>query len=84
MGDENQNAIEIAVLKEQILGIREQQRAHNSSTQERFDDMGRKLDALFAALNRGKGAYAASIIFAGAIGALLLSLITWAAGIFHK
>ena len=73
--DEQQNALRIAVIEEQIGGLREQQRAHHSSAQSRFDRMERKLDELTAIINRGKGAYAASLVLAGLIGGFLLKLI---------
>lgn len=79
-----EHAVKIAVIEEQILGLREQQKAHNDSTQKRFDGMEGKLDDLTAIMNRGRGAYAASMAFAGAIGALLISLITWASDFFHS
>ena len=81
--DDQANAIKIAVIAEQISGLREQQKAHNVSTQTRFDGMEKKLDDLTAIMNRGKGAYAASMAFAGAIGAVLMSVIAWASDLFH-
>lgn len=81
---EAQNAVKIAVLEEQIRGVREQQKAHNDSTQRRFDELGEKLDDLTAIMNRGKGAYAASMIFAGAIGATVLAVFGWFLGLFHR
>lgn len=67
--------VRIAVLEEQIKGIREQQRLHNATTQQRFDALEEKLDELTALMNRGRGAYAASLMLAGAIGAALLKLL---------
>ena len=77
------NAIKIAVLEEQLSGLREQQKAHNDLTQSRFDKLTQKIDDLTAIMNRGKGAYAASMAFAGAIGAVIMSVIAWAAEVFH-
>lgn len=82
--NETDNAIKIAVVEEQIKGLREQQTAHNLSTQNRFDSLSKKLDDLTAIMNRGRGAYAASMIFAGAIGAALLALLSWALSLFHR
>lgn len=80
--NERENAIKIAVVEEQIKGLREQQSAHNKITQERFDGMARrfdgveeKIDDLTTVMNRGKGAYAASMMIAGAIGAFALTLV---------
>lgn len=81
---ENQNALRIAVIDEQIYGLREQQRAHNAATQKRFDGMEHKLDELTAIMNRGKGAYAASMALAAGIGAVVIEIINIATSLFHK
>lgn len=72
--DEHANTVKIAVLEEQIKGIREQQAAHAKDTRERFDDVGHKLDELLAAFNKGKGAYAVLFILSGAIGAAVIKV----------
>ncbi len=82
--EEQQNALRIAVIEEQISGLREQQRAHNSSTQSRFDRVEQKLDELTAVINRGKGAYTASLVLAGLIGGFLLKIIGAMAGYFSN
>lgn len=69
------NEVKIAVLEEQIRGVRDQQKTHNETTQRRFDELDEKVDELVAALNRGKGAYAASLLLAGSLGAGLLAFI---------
>lgn len=80
---EHSNRVEIAVLKEQISGLREQHRAHNESTQKRFDTLEEKVDSLVAVMNRGRGAYAASMVLAGVIGAVILKYVAWALGAIH-
>ena len=40
------HAVRIALVEQQIIGIREQQAAHAKETRERFDSMGGKLDEL--------------------------------------
>lgn len=80
MTDERQNAIEIAVVKEQINGLREQARQHAATTKEQFDKLDGKVDELLAVMNRGKGAYAASLAIAGTIGAAALSAINYVLG----
>lgn len=80
---EHQNALKIAVIEEQINGLREQQRAHNASTQKRFDGMEQKIDELSAVMNRGRGAYAASMALAAAIGAVLIELVSVISSSFH-
>ena len=64
----------IAVLQEQIGGLREQQR-HNDTTQRRFNCLETKIDELTAIMNRGRGAYAASMALAAAIGAVLIQFV---------
>lgn len=81
---EQQNAVRIAVIEEQIAGLRQQQRAHNESTQRRFDGMEMKLDELTAIMNRGKGAFAASMALAAAIGAILIEVINVVSSIFRS
>lgn len=79
--DSQHNTVRIAVLEEQLSGLRAQQKAHNESTQRRFDGMEEKIDDLAAIMNRGKGAFAASMALAAAIGAFLLQGIGM---IFHS
>lgn len=80
--EELQNALKIAVIEEQITGLREQSRVHNESTQRRLDRMEKKLDELTAIMNRGRGAYAASMVLAAGIGAVLLQAMDALAAIF--
>lgn len=82
--DELQNALKIAVIEEQILGLREQQRAHNETTQKRFDRMEKKLDELTAIMNRGRGAFAASMAVAAALGALMIEAISFISSFFGE
>lgn len=81
---ENENAIKIAVIQEQVLGLREQQRLYNDTAQRRFNALEQKLDELTAIMNRGRGAYAASMALAAAIGAVLLECVNIIASYFHK
>lgn len=69
---EHEHAIKIAVLDTELRGIRAQQQAHNDATQRRFDSMEQKIDELTAIMNRGKGAYAASMALAAGIGAVVI------------
>lgn len=80
--EELQNALKIAVIEEQIAGLREQSRVHNESTQRRLDRMEKKLDELTAIMNRGRGAYAASMVLAAGIGAVLLQAMDTLVAIF--
>lgn len=76
--------VRIAVMEEQIRAIREQQRAHYTTTQRRFDDVERKMDDLLAVINRGRGAYAASLVVAGLVGGFLLKLGTFLTHFFQR
>lgn len=78
--DEAKNAVEIAVLREQINGLREQHKAHAQATASQFDRLGEKVDELIAIMNKGKGAYAVSIMVAGIISAALVKAVTYIVG----
>jgi hypothetical protein len=85
MDDNVSNAIKIAVVEEQVKGVREQQAAHAKDTRERFDftnnkidSLDAKIDELLASLNKGKGAYAMLVIMSGLIGAVVIKV----AGVF--
>lgn len=60
----------IAVLETEMRGLREQHKAQSEETN-------RKLDLLFEALNRGKGAFTASIVLAGVIGGGVMKIISF-------
>lgn len=83
MDDNISNAIKIAVVEEQVKGVREQQAAHAKDTRERFDltnnkidTLDAKIDELLASLNKGKGAYAMLVIMSGLIGAVVIKVGT--------
>lgn len=82
--DETENAIKIAVVQEQISGLREQQKAHAEATKEQLASLGIKIDELTAIMNRGKGAFAASMALAGALGAAIVSLFGAVTDYFHR
>jgi hypothetical protein len=69
--------VKIAVLEEQLKGIREQQKAHAEASEKQFTKLFTKIEELEAALNRGKGVFAASLTFAGIIGAGITALVEW-------
>lgn len=82
-------SVQIAVIKEQINGIRAQQAAHAQETRNQFKSIeefqketNTTLSELVAVMNRGKGAYAASLAIAGIIGGGFIKLISvfWPAG----
>ena len=81
---ENANAIKIAVIQEQVLGLREQQKLNNDTTQLRLAGLEKKIDELTAIMNRGRGAYAASMALAATIGAILIELVSVATSYFHR
>lgn len=83
--------VEIAVMQEQIKGIREQQKAHAETTARSFDDQNKKMDSNFAlifsslekintAMSRGNGVFVACLSFAGMIGAAITWAVTYVAG----
>ena len=76
-------AVRVAVIEEQVVGLRQQQKAHNEHAQRRFDSMEKKIDELMAIMNRGKGAYAASMALAAVIGAVLIQVINFASSLIH-
>ncbi len=82
--NERGNTVRIAVVEEQIRGIREQQRAHYASAQRRFDEIDAKMDELLAVINRGRGAYAASLVVAGVLGGFIIKIGALVAGFFHR
>lgn len=68
MADKPQNDVRIAVLEEQIKGLREQQKAHADETRSALNGISHKIEALSETMNKGKGAFAVSILLAGIIG----------------
>lgn len=96
------NAVQIAVIKEQLSGIREQQKAHNDTVNTSIADLKisvatvaqdqkassaeltKKIDELTAIMNRGRGAFAASMVIAGGLGAIVLAIIEGIIHLFHK
>lgn len=70
--------VRIAVLEEQIRGLREQQKVDTENTAKLFDKLFNEIDDLKAAMNRGRGVFAASLTFAGLVGAAATAAIEWA------
>ena len=81
---ENENAIKIAVIREQIFGFRKQQKIDNDTTQRRLNALEQKIDELCAIMNRGRGAYAASMALAAAVGGVLLEIINAVTSSTHR
>lgn len=71
--------VEIAILKEQLQAIREQQKRDAEQNKELFNKLFNKIDILEATLNRGKGVFAASLTFAGMVGAGIAALVEFLA-----
>lgn len=69
----NDNTTKIAVIESKLETIGES-----------IDSLGEKIEHLTTSIERGKGAFAASMIFATAIGAILLAIFGWFLGLFHK
>ena len=84
MKEETDNSVRIAVVEEQIRGLREQAASHNTSTINRLNHIESKVDDLMAIMNRGKGAFAVSVALAGTIGAAVMAAIQFIPSMFHK
>ncbi len=74
MGEEG-SSVKIARLEEQIQGMRDQQKASADNTEKLFNKLFTRMDSLEAAMNRGRGIFAASLTFAGAMGAAATAII---------
>lgn len=72
MGLEISHAERIAVMESEIKGIREQNKAQFLSLQQEMAEMNKAITELVAIMNKGKGAYAASLALAGTIGGFLI------------
>jgi hypothetical protein len=80
----NEHSTKIAVLDVELRGQREQQKEHAKEFRDgfvvvgkRLDSIETKVDALTATMNRGRGAFAASLAISGTIGAGALALIQY-------
>lgn len=78
------NDIKIAVLEEQVRGIREQNKAQFDSTKSMFDNtqsmiskLFEEMDELKRAMSKGSGVFAASLTFAGVIGFAISIVVQW-------
>ena len=69
--------VEIARLQEQIKGMRDQQNTNAETTEKLFNKLFARMESLEAAMNRGRGIFAAALTFAGAAGAAATCLIEW-------
>ncbi len=73
------NEVEIAILKEQLQAIREQQKRDGEQNRELFNKLFTKIDILESTLNRGKGVFAAALTFAGIGGGVIATLLEFMA-----
>ena len=73
----SENDIKIAVLEEQIKGLREQHKAHSDQTRELLTRLFDEMDALKEAMNKGKGVFAASLTIAGVLGGIISTVVQW-------
>lgn len=82
---EHQHEIKVAVLEEQIKGLREQHKSHAEKTDKRFDDLSEKIEKRFDELskqngsiqkdiNEGKGAYKFAVFVWSLISSILSSI----------
>lgn len=71
------NNVKIAVLEEQVRGVREQNKAQFQSIQDMLTKLFSEMDELKEAMNKGKGVFAASLTFAGVIGGAVSIALQW-------
>lgn len=74
MSTDQSNTIKIAVLETEMKGLREQQKSHAEETKVAIANVAKDVKDVMAIMNRGKGAYTASLVIAGGIGAFMLKL----------
>jgi hypothetical protein len=70
-----ENEVKIAVMEEQIRGLREQHKVHSLETKRDIGELSKKVDNLITIMNKGKGAYAVAIVIAGAVGVAAYAII---------
>jgi hypothetical protein len=73
------NEVEIGRLQEQLRAVQAQQATHAANTEQLFDKLFDKIDTLEAAMNRGRGVFAASLTFAGMIGGCAAAIVEYLA-----
>ena len=71
------NDVEIAILREQLQAIREQQKRDAEQNKDLFNKLFNKIDILESTLNRGKGVFAAALTFAGIGGGVIATLLDY-------
>ncbi len=74
MTGEHQNAIKIAIVETELKGLREQQKAHADEMREGMKEIRGDVAELMAIMNKGRGAFAASVAVAAAIGGFVVLL----------
>lgn len=67
----------LAVVEEQIRGLREQQKAHAVEAKYMFAALSGEVKELTAVMNRGRGAFAFALMMSGTLGALATQLIAY-------
>lgn len=75
-------SIQVAVLAEQMNGLREQQKSHAETTTREISSLKADIKLLLEALNKGKGAYTTSLIVAGSLASALTWLLTHISQLF--
>lgn len=73
----NEHDVKIAVLEEQMRGIREQNKAQYDNLQSMLRKLFSEMDELKEAMNKGKGVFAASLTFAGLVGGAVSIALQW-------
>jgi hypothetical protein len=69
--------VRIAVVETKIEGLREQNKAQYDSLKSEVYLIKDDIKSLIAVMNRGKGAYTASLLLAGTLGTGILAGVQW-------
>lgn len=77
MTEEKDNAIEIAVVKEQISGLREQHKSQTEDMKRSIDALSKDVKELVGTMNRGKGAFGFAMVLAAGMGGVASKVIDY-------
>jgi methyl-accepting chemotaxis protein len=67
----------LAVVEEQIKGLREQQKAHATETKYMFANLSAEIKELTEIMNKGRGAFTFALMLSGSMGAMATHLVTF-------
>ncbi len=67
----------LAVVEEQIKGLREQQKAHAIETRHMIAGLTEDIKELTEIMNKGRGAFAFALLVSGSLGAMAVKLLAF-------